>query len=83
MISTNDKLVDTILTNAESSKYVKGVGFQWAGKEAIAAIHQQYPQLTLYQSEQECGNGKNDWKYCVYAWGLMKHYLNNGANAYM
>lgn len=79
----NQKLVDTILTDAQSSKYVKGVGFQWAGKDAIAAIHKQYPNLTLYQSEQECGNSKNDWKYCVYTWGLMKQYLTNGANAYM
>jgi glucosylceramidase len=53
-----------------------------AGKDAIAAIHKNYPSLTLYQTEQECGNSKNDWKYCVYAWGLMKHYLSNGANTY-
>lgn len=79
----NEKLVDTILTDLQSRKYIKGVGFQWAGKGAIAAIHQQYPDLTLYQTEQECGNGKNDWKYCVYTWGLMKHYFTNGANAYM
>ncbi|MFI5185110.1 MAG: glycoside hydrolase family 30 beta sandwich domain-containing protein [Chitinophagales bacterium] len=79
----NPKMVDTILTSPESSKYIKGAGFQWAGKGAIAAIHQQYPALTLYQTEQECGNGKNDWKYCVYTWSLMEHYFKNGANAYM
>lgn len=79
----NTKLVDTVLTNPLSSKYTRGVGFQWAGKGAIPVIHQEYPKLTLYQSEQECGNGKNDWKYCVYTWSLMKHYLSNGANAYM
>jgi glucosylceramidase len=39
--------------------------------------------LPLYQTEQECGNGKNDWKYCLYSWSLMKHYLSNGANAYL
>lgn len=79
----NEKLVDTILTTPESGKYIKGVGFQWAGKGAIAGIHQRYPNLTLYQSEQECGDGKNDWKYCRYTWSLMKHYFNSGANAYM
>ncbi|MCW3089846.1 MAG: beta-glycosidase [Ferruginibacter sp.] len=78
----NAKLLDTILTDQESSKYVKGAGFQWAGKGAIAVIHKKYPELTLYQTEQECGNSKNDWKYCVYTWGLMKHYLTNGANVY-
>lgn len=79
----NEKLVDTILSDAQSRDYIKGAGFQWAGKEAIAGIHKRYPELTLYQTEQECGNGKNDWKYCVYTWSLMKHYLSNGANAYM
>jgi len=79
----NEKLVDTILTDAQSGPYIKGIGFQWAGKDAIAGLHQRYPALRYYQSEQECGNGKNDWKYCLYTWGLMKHYISNGANAYM
>ncbi len=79
----NEKLVDTVLNDAGSGKYVKGVGFQWAGKGAIPGIHRRYPDLRLYQSEQECGNGKNDWKYCIYTWGLMKHYFTNGANGYM
>jgi glucosylceramidase len=77
------RLVDSILTDPKSSAYIKGVGFQWAGKDAIPLVHQKYPDLTLYQTEQECGNSKNDWKSCVYSWNLMKHYLANGANAYM
>ena len=79
----NEKLADTVISSPESGKYIKGVGFQWAGKGAIAAIHQKYPDLTLYQSEQECGDGQNDWAYCKYTWTLMKHYFNSGANAYM
>jgi glucosylceramidase len=78
----NAKLVDTLLTDPLSKNYIKGVGFQWAGKDAIMDIHKRYPNLILYQSEQECGNGYNDWKYCLYAWSLMKHYLNNGVKAY-
>jgi len=83
MERADSRLVDSVLSNPQSGKYIKGVGFQWAGKGAIPAIHRKYPALNLYQSEQECGNGKNDWKYCEYAWGLMKHYLTNGANSYM
>jgi glucosylceramidase len=79
----NEKLADTVITSPESAKYIKGVGFQWAGKGAIASIHERHPDLTLYQSEQECGDGQNDWKYCRYTWDLMKHYFNSGANAYM
>jgi glucosylceramidase len=83
MERANEALVDSVLINPNSGKYIKGVGFQWAGKGAIAGIHQRHPNLTLYQTEQECGDGKNDWKYCTYAWSLMKHYLTNGANSYL
>jgi len=79
----NIALVDTIINDQLAGKYIKGIGFQWAGKKAIADAHMKYPKMLLYQSEQECGDGKNDWKYCSYAWTLMKHYLSNGANAYM
>ncbi|MDR1370225.1 MAG: beta-glycosidase [Dysgonamonadaceae bacterium] len=75
-------LVDTLLQDSESSRYITGVGFQWAGKKAIGTIHENYPDLKIYQTEQECGNGRNDWPGCCYSWTLLKHYLNNGANAY-
>lgn len=78
-----EALADTVLTDPVSRRYISGAGFQWAGKESIPCIHKRYPGLTLYQTEQECGNGKNDWDFCIYTWGLMKHYLSNGANAYM
>lgn len=83
MERANEALVDTILSDPACSKYVKGVGFQWAGKGAIPGIHKRYPKLRLYQTEQECGDGRNDWKSAMYSWGLMQHYLNNGATAYM
>jgi glucosylceramidase len=62
---------------------VKGAGFQWAGKGAMAAVHQAHPDLPLYQTEQECGDGTNDWHHCRHAWTLMRHYLTNGARAYL
>lgn len=77
-----EALVDTILTDPKSSKYIKGVGFQWAGKASLPGIHQRYPTMKLYQSEQECGDGKNDWNGVVHSWDLMKHYLNNGVSVY-
>lgn len=39
--------------------------------------------MKLYQTEQECGDGRNDWNGAVYSWNLMRHYLDNGASAYM
>jgi glucosylceramidase len=78
----NEKLVEASLQHPVAGPLVKGVGFQWAGKGSIAAIHRRYPNLTLYQSEQECGDGKNDWRYARYAWSLMKHYFRSGAGGY-
>lgn len=78
-----DALVDTIINDPLAGKYIKGVGFQWAGKDAIPGIHKRYPDMKLYQTEQECGDGKNDWKHCLHAWNLMKHYIKNGTSAYL
>jgi len=83
MERANEGLVDVILQDPAVAPQVKGVGFQWAGKGAIAGIHRRYPDLRLYQTEQECGDGRNDWRYCRYAWTLMKHYLRSGASAYL
>ena len=83
MERANEALVDTVLTDANAKRYVSGVGFQWAGKNSIAGIHKRYPNLKLYQTEQECGDGQNNWENCIYSWSLMKLYLTSGANAYM
>jgi glucosylceramidase len=76
-------LADTVLQDPLARQYIRGAGFQWAGKDCMAKVHEQYPELTLYQTEQECGNGKNDWAYCRYAFTLMHHYFSRGANAYL
>lgn len=79
----NHLLVDTILNDPQSSKYVTAVGFQWAGKGAIEAIHKNHPNMALLQTESECGDGKNEWKFAMYTWSQMKHYLRNGASTYL
>src|SRR5262249_15417108 len=81
-ISFLGKLVDIALLDPKAGKHIKGAGFQWAGKRAIVGIHRRYPALKLYQTEQECGDGKNDWRYCRYAWTLLKRFLENGVSAY-
>lgn len=75
--------VDTVLTDSLASKYIKGVGFQWAGKGAIPGVYQKYPDIKLMQTETECGNGSNDWAAAEHTWELILHYLTNGANSYM
>jgi glucosylceramidase len=78
----NEKLVDVPLLDARSAKYIKGAGFQWAGKRAIPGIYRRYPSLKLYQTEQECEDSKNDWRFCRYAWTLIRHFLESGVSAY-
>lgn len=58
----NALLVDTVLQDVHAKKYISGVGFQWAGRGAIATVRTQYPHMRLLQTEQECGDGKNDRK---------------------
>ena len=78
----NEKLLDVVLLDPKAGKYIKGAGLQWAGKRAIVGIHRRYPDLPLYQTEQECGDGRNDWRYCRYAWTLLKRFLENGVSVY-
>jgi glucosylceramidase len=74
--------IDTILTNQLISKYISGISFQWAGKQAIPGIHKKYPHMKLMQSETECGDGSNDWKAGEYTFSLMKHYFDHGVSVY-
>lgn len=75
--------IDTVLQDELSSQYVTGLGFQWAGKGVIPYVNQAYPDVKLMQTESECGDGSNDWAAAEYTWGLLKHYLSNGANTYL
>jgi glucosylceramidase len=75
--------VDSVINYPGAARYITGVGFQWAGKDAIPFVHKKYPDLKLMQTETECGDGSNDWAAVLHTWGLMKHYFENGANAYM
>jgi glucosylceramidase len=77
------KMLQTVMADKEAGRFVKGVGTQWAGKNALPAIHHQLPGLVVFQSEQECGDGSNRWSYASYCWQLMKHYFRSGASAYM
>lgn len=78
----NRALVDTILTDPLIGKDIKGVSFQWAGKDALPLIHESYPDLVMVQSEQQCFSGANDWANFMSAWDLLKHNMDNGVAIY-
>ena len=71
-----------IVLDPSAGKYIKGMGFQWAGKDALPGLHEQFPELPCYQSEQECGNGANDWKGAMHSWDLLKEYFTKGVTGY-
>jgi glucosylceramidase len=79
----NPKLVETVMADSEVAKFIKGIGVQWAGKNALPALSRKFPSLEIIQSEQECGDGRNAWSYTSYCWQLMKHYFRSGASGYM
>ena len=72
-----------VIADKTAGQYVKGVGVQWGGKGAVAYIHRALPELRIYQSEQQCGDGANDWRFARHAWSLMKFYFEHGTTGYM
>ena len=76
------EFVNAVLKDPDCVRYVKGAGFQWAGRGAIEPVHRRYPDLPLVQTEQECGDGRNDWTFARHSWELMRHYFGNGASIY-
>ena len=75
-------MIDSIMQDPDCARYVHRVGFQWAGKDLLPYAREKYPQLGFLQTEQECGNGKNDWAGASHSWDLMMHYLGNGCSIY-
>lgn len=79
-----DYYANTALMDAEALKYIKGVSYQWGGKFAIQRTFESWwPKVRLMQSENECGFGDNTWEYARYNYTMLKHYISNGAEAYM
>lgn len=78
-----DEYAHTVLSDPQVYKYIKGVGYQWAGKNAIQRTVASYPELRYMQTENECGNGENSWDYAKYVYNLYQHYFTNGVNAYI
>jgi glucosylceramidase len=75
-------LVDGVLADPEAAAAITGIGVQWHGKSIVPFLRRDHPELRIYQTEQECGDGRNDWRYARYSWRLMRDFLNNGASAY-
>ena len=77
-----ETMVDSIMNDPDCMKYIRRIGFQWGGKDALVYAEQKYPQMKFLQTEQECGNGKNDWQGASHAFDLMVHYFGHGVSIY-
>ena len=71
------------MQDEKARKYIKGVGYQWAGKFALPQTRDDYPDLELIQTESECGDGQNTYERMMEVFGLMRHYFRFGASAYV
>jgi len=78
-----DQYSNLVLSDPAARKYIKGVGYQWCGKYAMQQTHMAWPEMKLMQTENECGDGSNSWAYAHYIFNLFRHYLVNGASAYV
>lgn len=74
--------VEKILSDKQLQACISGMGFQWEGREILAAIRQQHPDWNYICSESECGWGSFDWKSGEHTFELINHYLGNGCNEY-
>ena len=59
----NVKLLETVMGDKKAGQLVKGVGVQWAGKNALAEIHREYPELPIFRRSRSAAIGTNSWSY--------------------
>lgn len=74
--------VEKILNDERLKPYVKGVGFQWEGREVLPHVRKAHPEWAYMCSESECGWGSFDWKAAEHTFELINHYLGNGCTEY-
>ena len=78
-----DDYLGFAMKDQDARKYIKGVGYQWAGKYALAQTQDDYPDLEIIQTESECGDGQNSFEQALYIFSLMRQYFRFGASSYV
>ncbi|MBQ7821475.1 MAG: glycosyl hydrolase [Clostridia bacterium] len=77
----HNNYLNLAMQNEKIKKNIKGASYQWAGKFGVIQAREDYPELDVINSECECGDGQNTWKYSLYSYEMLHHYLKNGARA--
>lgn len=81
--SRYNEYTQKVLDDPAAYRFIKGVAYQWEGKNALRSSVESYPELGYIQSENECGDGSNSWEYANYVFELMRHYITGGVCAYV
>jgi glucosylceramidase len=83
-----------VLKDPGAAAVISGVALQWGGLAHVATLRSAYPDLTIMQSETECGNQSrlpnydpetppNDFGYAAYTFRKMRDFIGRGASSYM
>jgi glucosylceramidase len=84
----------SVLRDPGVAAVIGGATFQWGGLQQVAAVHAAFPDLTIMQSETECGNTSrqadydpetppNGFKYAAYTFRKLRDFIGRGASSYM
>ena len=75
--------IRTFLKDKDAAEAIGGIGVQWTGKQALPVVQREYPNYRYMQTENECGEGENDWTSLEKSWKAIVHCFNHGVNSYM
>ena len=81
LATRHNGLLNTVMQDRKCASCIRGASYQWAGKFGILQAEEDYPELSLINSEVECGDGKNTWSYAMYNFEMFRHYFAHGARA--
>jgi len=66
-----------------AAKYITAVCYQYAGRNCIAQVNQNYPNFKAYETETDAGDGQNTWNYAFTpTFDDMRFYFDNKTSAY-
>lgn len=77
MNTASTDVFETILNTPGVDKYVKQIGFQWEGANALPEMCRRHPGYEMALSEVECGSGTFDWSAAAHTFQLLNHNLAN------
>lgn len=82
-INTNRlEVIEEVVADEWVRQTIKGMGFQWEGRQIIKQLQETYPDFAYVQTESECGNGTFDWAAAEHTFDIMNIYLGLGCQDY-